>query len=122
MRLIKPSRSAGVQRILVDTDGDCLSLIPPFLDAGVDALMPFEVQAGMDVVAIRREYPSLGIMGGIDKRALARDRASIRAEVERVVPPMLKAGGHIPTLDHTVPPDVSLESFRYYLECVREFA
>jgi uroporphyrinogen decarboxylase len=118
-RLIGVCRSAGVRSILVDTDGDCLALIPPFLDVGVDALMPFEVQAGMDVTAIRREYPRLGIMGGIDKRALARDRASIRAEVDRVVPRLRDSGGYLPTLDHTVPPDVPLEHFRYYLECVR---
>ena len=120
VRLIEACRGVGVQRVLVDTDGDCLSLIPPFLDAGVNALMPFEVQAGMDVVTIRKSYPSLGIMGGIGKRALARDRASIKAEVDRVVPPMLQAGGYIPTLDHTVPPDVSLAHFQYYLDCVRE--
>jgi uroporphyrinogen decarboxylase len=118
-RLIEAARGFGVPGIIVDTDGDCLKLIPLFLDAGADAILPFEVQAGMDVVAIARDYPQLGIIGGIDKRALAKDRDSIRREVDRVVPFFQERGRFIPTLDHTVPPDVSLDNFRWYVECVR---
>jgi uroporphyrinogen-III decarboxylase len=118
-RLIESCRADGLTAVIVDTDGDCASLIPIFLEAGVDALMPFEVQAGMDVVAIARQYPQLGIMGGLDKRALAGDRESIRREVERVIPFFRDRGRFIPTLDHTVPPDVSLANFRWYLECLR---
>jgi len=42
-------------------DGDCRKLIPLFLDVGVDCMMPFEVQAGMDVVAIGKQYPELAL-------------------------------------------------------------
>jgi uroporphyrinogen-III decarboxylase len=120
-KVIEAALGSGVGAIMVDTDGDCSKLIPLFLDAGVQALMPFEVQAGMDVVAIAKQYPQLGIMGGIDKRALAKDRDSIKKEVKRVVPFFLERGRFIPTLDHTVPPDVPLENFRYYLDCVRQY-
>ena len=119
--VIETARGCGVQAVIVDTDGDCRKMIPVFLDAGVDCLMPFEVQAGMDVVAIRNAYPGLAIMGGIDKRALAADRATVEAEVDRVLPHFVGAGGYLPTLDHTVPPDVPLEHFTYYLECVRRY-
>lgn len=119
--VVAAARAGGVQRIIVDTDGDCLPMIPVFLDADVDALMPFEVQAGMDVVAIRRRYPTLGIMGGLDKRPLAADNAAIRREVQRVLPHFRGQAGFLPTLDHTVPPNVSLKSFQYFLACVREF-
>jgi uroporphyrinogen decarboxylase len=30
--------------------------------------------------------------------------------------PLIEEGGFIPTVDHTVPPDVSLENFKYYIE------
>ncbi len=119
--LITLARKNGVEAILVDTDGDCRKMIPLFLEAGADALMPFEVQAGMDVAQIREEFPSLGIMGGIDKRALAGSRDAIRREVDRVLSRFDRNGGLIPTLDHTVPPNVSLESFQFYLEYVREY-
>lgn len=120
-RLIASARACGVEAIIVDTDGDCLKLIPLFLDAGVDCLMPFEVQAGMDVVAIGKQYPELGIMGGIDKRVLTKDRAAIKMEVDRVLPFFRARGRFIPTLDHTVPPDVPLANFQWYLECVRNY-
>ena len=119
--LIATARQCGAASILVDTDGDCHEMIPLFLEAGADALMPFEVQAGMDVTRIRQEYPGLGIMGGIDKRALAGSRDDIRREVDRVMSRFDRHEGFIPTLDHTAPPNVSLANFRYHLECVRAY-
>lgn len=119
--VIETARSCGVQGIMVDTDGDCYRMIPVFIEAGADCLMPFEVQAGMDVVRVQRDFPALTIMGGLDKRALAQDRNSIKAEVDRVLPHFAGRSRFFPTLDHTVPPDVSLDNFKYYLECVRRY-
>lgn len=119
--VIAAARAAGVAGVIVDTDGDCRSMIPVFLDDGADCMMPFEVQAGMDIVQLRREFPALTILGGLDKRALAGDRAAIRAEVDRVLPHFADQTRFIPTLDHTVPPNVSLANFQYYLECVRRY-
>lgn len=111
----------GVPVIGVDTDGKMTPLIPLFIEAGVNLIYPFEVQAGMDVVKIRERWPrDFVIWGGIDKRALALDRRTIEEEVMRVVPPMLRKGGYVPALDHLVPPDVPLENWRYFLELVRE--
>jgi uroporphyrinogen decarboxylase len=113
-RVTEVARGHGVRVALVDTDGDCRKLIPPMVEGGVTGLYPFEAQAGMDVVEIRRDFPKLQILGGIDKKALARGRAAIDAELERQVPAMLKRGGYIPMVDHQVPPDVSWESYLYY--------
>ncbi len=120
--LVDHARRCGVQSVWVDTDGNMVGLIPLFLEAGVDTLMPFEVQAGMDIVSIRQRFgDAFTIVGGIDKRVLAMDRESIRREVERVVPFFRESGRYIPCLDHTVPTDVPLSSFRYYLECLRSY-
>ena len=119
--MIKTARRNGVGGILVDTDGDCRKMLPLFLEAGADAVMPFEVQAGMDVAQIRQEFPKLGIMGGIDKRALAGTPDEIRLEVDRVLSRFGRNGGFIPTLDHTVPPNVSLKNFQFYLKYLRSY-
>ena len=37
----------------------------------MDAMSPFEVASGCDVVEIGRQYPNLFMLGGIDKRVLA---------------------------------------------------
>ncbi len=107
----------------VDTDGDMSVLIPKFVDAGVNLLLPFEVQAGMDVLEVRQQWPDqFCIMGGMDKRALAKDRIAIEEEVMRVVPQMVAQGGYIPGIDHSVPPDVSYENWIYYRDLVRDVA
>jgi uroporphyrinogen decarboxylase len=108
-------RSQGIKHIGLDSDGNITSLIPLWLEVGVDHLWPFEVQAGMDVVQVRRQYGrQLGIMGGIDKRVLAEGGERMRREVDRVMP-LLDQGGYIPEIDHSVPPDVSWRKFCDYI-------
>jgi uroporphyrinogen-III decarboxylase len=105
----------------VDTDGNMTLLIEKFVDAGVNLIWPFEVQAGMDVVEVRRQWPDqFAIWGGMDKRALFTGREAIKAEVTRVVPTMLEQGGYIPSIDHAVPPEVSLENWEHFLGIVRD--
>lgn len=103
----------------VDSDGDVSLLIRPFMDTGINMMLPFEVQAGMDIRKIRRDYPGLVILGGLDKRALFADGTSIEPEVMAKVPEMLRSGGFIPSLDHNVPPEVPLSNFNKYLEILR---
>jgi uroporphyrinogen decarboxylase len=113
-------RSHGIKLIVLDSDGDISLLIPLFTEAGVDALLPFEVAAGLDVRQVREQYPRLRIMGGIDKRALARGREAIDRELEAKLPAMFRSGAYLPTVDHHIPPNVSLADFEYYLERGRQ--
>ena len=70
----------------------------------------------MDAVKIRKKYGrDLVLAGGIDKRELTKDKKAIEKEVERILP-LIEQGGYIPTVDHTVPPDVSYDNFMYYME------
>ncbi len=106
--------------VWVDSDGDVSELIPLLLECGVDGLFPFEVQAGMDVVAIRRQYGErLVIRGGIDKREIAKGKEAIDRELERVLPSFVASGGYFVCLDHQAPPDISLEDYMYFLERVK---
>ena len=110
----------GVKVIMVDTDGNIEKLIPLFLESGITAIFPFEVQAGMDIVSVRERYPRLQILGGIDKMKIAQGRKAIDEELNSKVPFMLKSGGYIPHIDHHVHPDVSWEDFRYYRGLLKE--
>ena len=114
-------RARGVEIIFVDTDGDCQLLIPGFLQAGVSGLYPFEVQAGMDIVEVRKQYPRLLMQGGLDKIKLRLGKEAIDAELEAKLPFMLTQGGYIPYCDHLVPPDVPWDNFLYYRQRVQEF-
>ncbi len=109
-------RATGCDTIFVDSDGDVTKLVPLWLKAGVNGVLPFEVQAGMDVNAFRKEYGhDLLLIGGIDKRALAQGKSSIDAELKRVSP-LIEDGGYIPWTDHSIPPDISYDNFLYYME------
>jgi uroporphyrinogen decarboxylase len=105
----------GIEHIWLDSDGDIHDLIPIWLEAGINGLWPFEVQAGMDVVEIRRTYGhDLAIAGGINKRAVAEGGESMRQAVDRVMP-LVEDGGYFPELDHSAPPDISWDDFSEYM-------
>jgi uroporphyrinogen decarboxylase len=112
-------KAHGVRHILLDTDGDCNSVIPLFIEAGVTGMYPFEVHCGMDIVKVRQQYPRLQIMGGISKSEIAKGRTRID-EILKPVEAVLETGGYVPFADHFVPPDVSFENFSYYRSRVNE--
>jgi uroporphyrinogen decarboxylase len=106
----------GIQVVDVDSDGLVDALLPLWVEAGVTMLHPFEVQAGMDVYRVRKTFGlNFAMRGGVDKRALARDKAAIDAEIERIRP-AYEMGRYIPCADHSVPPDVSFYNYQYYIE------
>lgn len=120
-RITEVLHAHGVDVILLDCDGYHDEILPLWMEGGVTGVYPLEVAAGEDAVSLRKKYPELLLVGGIDKRALARDRAAVKAEVERTVPFMLDHGGWIPSVDHSVPYDVPLENYQYYLDLVRGY-
>lgn len=119
-RLSEFVRSFGVEILFVDTDGCVDELIPLFIEAGIQGIYPMEVNSGMDVAKLRKKYgKELLMYGGIDKRALAIGPEAIDAELERCVPIALD-GGYIPTVDHSLPPDISYANFQYYWQRKKE--
>lgn len=118
-RLIAGLRAQGCSHMFVDSDGDVRQLVPLWLEAGIDITFPWESQFGLDLIAARKLYPRMGIIGGLDKFALAHGREAIDAELAKV-PFMLEHGRYIPGLDHGVPNDVSWDNYRYFYERLRE--
>ncbi len=117
--LVTYLREGGVKLIMVDTDGQANDLLPIFLDAGMDGMHPCEIAASCDPVLLRRKHPNCALMGGLDKRAIASGREGVESELRRVQP-VVENGAYIPMLDHFVPPDVSYQTYLYYVERRRE--
>jgi uroporphyrinogen decarboxylase len=113
------AESHDITILSVDTDGRPDDIVPPMMEAGVNYLWPMEVAAGCDVNSYRERFPKLALMGGIDKRALAKRPEAIDAELDRVWPAVLK-GRYIPELDHGIPDDVSWENYVHYATQLRE--
>jgi uroporphyrinogen-III decarboxylase len=113
-RIVAFAKAYGVRMVSVDTDGDCSQLVPVFMKHGINMMFPFEVQAGCDIREYRKQYPTLGIVGGLDKRPLAgTNLAEVDAEVERARWVIKNGGRYIPGFDHLIPPDARWETFQY---------
>jgi uroporphyrinogen decarboxylase len=119
-RVVEFYKSHGVRYVLVDTDGNPEPLVPLLMEAGVDMLWPLERAADQDPVRLRKKFgKSLRLSGGVDKRELAKGPEAIDAHLKELQP-LVAEGGFIPTVDHAVSPDISWDSFRYYMDAKRK--
>ena len=118
-RIVAFAKAHNIRVVSVDTDGDCSQLVPIFLKHGINMIFPFEVQAGNDIRDYRRQYPTLGIMFGLDKRALAGTLADVDREIDKAAT-MIKLGRYVPGFDHLIPPDAKWENFKYAAEQIRD--
>jgi len=105
---------------MVDSDGQISDMIPWFARAGIDGFFPLERQAGVDITALRKQYPRLRLFGAYDKMVMKFGEAAMRREFERILP-VMKQGGYIPCVDHQTPPDVSLENYKTYVGLLKEY-
>jgi uroporphyrinogen decarboxylase len=108
-------KSYRIKNIFIDSDGDINSLIPLIIESGINGILPLEMTGEMDIVKIRKMFPNLKMAGGINKMMISGDMNEIDKELEKV-PFVLKKGGYIPFLDHTVPPVIPWGNFKYYRE------
>ena len=118
-KVVELVRNHGTDIVYLDSDGNIEELLPIWLDCGINMFYPFEVASGMDAIAIRKKYGKNVIMRGcIDKRALAKGKAEIDAELEKAKI-LLASGGFFPGVDHHVPPDVPFENMVYFVNGLR---
>lgn len=112
-------KERGVKYVFVDTDGDFTLLIPNFTAAGIDGFLPVDVNAGVDIVDVRRRFPNVRFIGGYNKLAIVDGPEAIDAEFKRLEP-VIRQGGYIPCIDHQAAPATSLANYRYYVRRLKE--
>jgi hypothetical protein len=105
---------------LVDSDGNVETCLPWFIAAGVEGLLPFERQSGVDIGRVRQRHPCFRIIGAFDKMTMTQGVEAMRGEWERLLP-VMRQGGFIPSVDHQTPPGVSLAQYRDYLTLMWEY-
>ena len=120
-RWVLAIKRSGCPLLGMDCDGYIGELIPLWIEVGINYCVPVEVAAGNDIVEYRRIHKNkMAYTGGIDKRVIAVGGEVIKKELERIVPPLLKDGGFIPSCDHGVPPDISWPNFVEYSRLLAE--
>jgi uroporphyrinogen decarboxylase len=110
----------GINIVSLDCDGMIDSLLPIWLENGVNTMFPIEVGTWHASIAPWREKygRELRGVGGMDKKVFALDRAAIDAEIERLKP-LIDLGGFIPCPDHRIAPDAKWDNVCYYAERLR---
>jgi uroporphyrinogen decarboxylase len=119
-RLVDFFREHGTRYVAVDVADDPTALIPHLMEAGVDTLMPIDRAADTGPQEWRRRFgPSLRLWGGVDPRILLLGADAVRAHLREFIP-LIEEGGFIPMVDRPVPPDVSWDAFRAYIDLKQE--
>ena len=119
-RVIAMLKSRGVKHIICDSDGNVMPILDLITEAGFTCILPLERAAGMDGEVVREKYPTLGMIGGVDKLELAKGDREIRREAEKAAR-LYRAGRYIPSCDHSVPPIVPFENYAAYIRYIKEY-
>jgi uroporphyrinogen decarboxylase len=119
IKIVKFAKAHNIPVVSVDTDGNVNTLLPLFNECGINLVLPFEVQAGCDIVEYKKKYPRICIHGGIDKNKIALGQKEIDNELDRIGE-LFELSGYIPSLDHLIPPDISYKDFTYFIKKLKE--
>jgi len=109
--------------VILHTCGQVRQAVDSLVEAGVHCLQPLEAKAGMDLAALKSTYGDrLAFMGNVDVMVL---RTNNKELVRREVLAKLHAGtrghGYVFHSDHSIPPEVTLETYRYCQDVIDEF-
>ncbi len=116
-RLFEFAHSRGLP-VVLHCDGLIEPLLPHLIEAGIDCLQPLEVKAGMDLLRLKRLYGQrIALIGGMDVRELiSNDLGRVRRQLELKLPAAMAGSGYVLQVDHSVPPQVNYETYRYIVE------
>jgi len=104
------------------SDGKIYDLIPYLIKAGVEVIQPLEAKTGMDVRKLKKEFgKDLTFMGNINVMKLSGSKKDIEEEVISKITVAKKGGGYIYHSDHSIPPEVSLENYKYLISLVKKY-
>lgn len=118
-RVIDWAHSKGIPAYL-HSCGNIAPFIPELVELGLDALNPIEVKAGLDPLAIKREFGDrLTLHGGMNA-LLWNDLDNLEAVIREHVPLLKQGGGFIFATDHSIPSNVGAAELKRILKVVRE--
>lgn len=111
----------GIELVSLDCDGMIDSLLPIWLENGVNTMFPIEVGTWEASIRPWREKYGRAVrgVGGMDKRVFAYDYEAIDDEIVRLSS-LIELGGYIPCPDHRIPPDAKWDNVRYYCDGMRK--
>ena len=109
-------------KILYHGCGNASAVYDDMIECGIDAYQSLEVKAGLDVVELKKKYKNrLAFVGNIDVRdVLTGDQRSLKRDVLRRLN-AAKGGGYIPMSDHSVPDNVPVRNYDFYMDLINTY-
>jgi uroporphyrinogen decarboxylase len=103
--------------------GNINSIVGDLAGAGIDGLHPLDASAGMDMLAIKQQYPQLTVIGGINcgEPLSSYSTEQLREEVQRVVTQLAPGGRFILASSNSIHSMVKPENFMAMQSVVREY-
>jgi len=111
-------------KVMIHTDGSIASLIPDFIEAGIDIINPVQTSAkGMDLKRLKADFgDSVVFQGGIDTQQVLRDRPKkVEREVKRVIDIMAPGGGYLLGPSHNFTADIPIQNIITMIETAKNY-
>jgi len=108
--------------IIKHTDGNTWQILDMMVEAGIDAYQAIELQAGMDIKALKEKYDGkLCLFGGVDCSTLvAGTEEDVEREVEYAIRHGAPGGGLVLVSSNTIMAGVKYENYMKTLKTVKE--
>jgi uroporphyrinogen decarboxylase len=118
-RAIDWAHQKGVPTLL-HSCGDVRPFIPDLVEMGLDGLNPLEVKAGVDPLAVKKQFGDRLLLYGGFNALDWYDMEKMEAAVRENIPILMQNGGYAFATDHSTPSNVSLEDFRKIVALVKK--
>ena len=107
--------------LIYHCDGYVRDFIPLLVELGVHAIEPLEARCGNDVREYKKLFgDSITLFGNISADILSSDRKHIYHEVTDKLKIAMGGGRYIFHSDHSIPPTVSFDNYRYAVALAME--
>jgi len=101
--------------------GNCEEIIPDFIECGLNVLQPLQAHSGMDVRKLKPLYgDKLTFWGNIDVTKMSGPPEALEAEIRDKIPFAMQGGGYMYHSDHSIPPEVTFERYKWIMELVEK--
>lgn len=96
-------------------------LLPDLIEAGLDVIQAIQANTGMSVVDLKPKYgDKLTFFGNISEQNFHKGKEAIEAELREKISVAMEGGGYIYHSDHSIPPEVTLETYLHAMKVLDE--
>ena len=95
--------------------------LPGLVEAGLDVIQAIQANTGMHIKDLKPKFgDKLTFFGNISVQSFKNGKEAIEAELWEKIPIAMKNGGYIYHSDHSIPPEVSLETYLHTMKVLDE--